>query len=226
MGKPDTAPYLAWIDLETTGTYERRDYIIEVGLAITDRELNITDEQSWVVPLPELNDLKLMDDVVVDMHLKSGLIRDLIKSSENYTVIQQVDDKVSQILLTLGGGRHIPLAGSGVSHFDRRFIDVHMPLTAKRLSFWSYDVGVIRRFLKLAGYPIADSGNLTHRALEDVKDHIEEARGYLRLFKTLEPRTYDPYDPLAHVEINGVWKCFQHDPEACGWSQIMEKSTP
>ncbi len=174
---------IAWIDLETTGSDINYEEIIEVGLAITDDKLNILDEYAWVIGDLDYQDRLLrMDDVVIDMHTKSGLLADVLKSGTGTGNIQDVDEQVSAILTNLGGGQHIPLAGSGVLHFDRQFIKKFMPKTNKRLTYWGLDVGVVRRFLRLAGVPIPNSGNLTHRALEDVRAHIAEAKQYLDYF--------------------------------------------
>jgi oligoribonuclease len=187
MSGPENAEAIAFIDLETTGSTLSGNRIVEVGVAITDRSFNVGATKSWVVDLPDLELLGEMDPVVIDMHVKSGLMRDLVRGSG--ITIRQVDDELSTLLLGLGGGRHVPLAGSGVSHFDRQFIRRDMPHTDKLLSYWAYDVGVVRRFLRLAGYPIPDNVELTHRALDDALDHAAEARRYLDLLSQLAPRT-------------------------------------
>lgn len=185
MSKPESGKYMLWLDLETTGTDENRDEIIEVGIALTDRNLDIVEEHAWVCFPENINPLLLMEDVVIDMHVKSGLIGDVLKAiKRGETSISGVDTALSEMLFKYNGGRHTPLAGSGVMHFDRRFIKQYMPKTDKKLTFWAYDVGVVRRFMRMAGMQTPDNfEGLKHRALDDVHDHINEAKVYLDLMK-------------------------------------------
>jgi oligoribonuclease len=185
MSKPESGQYMLWLDLETTGTDERHDEIIEVGVALTDRDLNIIEERTWVCFPESTTPLFLMDDVVIDMHVKSGLIGDVLKAGKRGEVsIEYIDNLVSELLFKYNGTRHTPLAGSGVMHFDRRFIKQYMPETDKKLTFWAYDVGVVRRFMRMAGMQTPDNfEGLKHRALDDVHDHINEAKVYLDLMK-------------------------------------------
>lgn len=178
--------FLAWIDLETTGSDEVADDIIEVGLVVTDEHLNHRETRSWTV-YPERPSLLLkMDPVVVDMHVKSGLLADVLKMDQRTPVrIPMVDRALSQALRPFLVDGKIPLAGSGVSHFDFKFIKRYMPKTAALLTYAPYDIGSVRRFLRLAGVEISDA-NLSHRALDDVEDHIAEARYYLGGFRAAD----------------------------------------
>jgi oligoribonuclease len=188
MGKPDSGKYMLWLDLETTGTDERSgDEIIEVGVALTDRDLNVIEEQNWVVCPEERDSILTMDDVVIDMHVKSGLLGDVIKAmKQGVNTISEVDNRLSEMLFKYNGTRRTPLAGSGVMHFDRRFIKKYMPETDRKLTFWAYDVGAVRRFFKIAGLEDpSDFEGLKHRALDDVHDHIAEAKVYIELMKTM-----------------------------------------
>jgi oligoribonuclease len=178
--------FLAWIDLETTGSNEVEDDIIEVGLVVTDEYLNHREKRTWTVYPQRAGRLLDMDDVVVDMHTKSGLLADILKMKATPgNVISSVDISVSRALKPYVIDGKIPLAGSGVSHFDMRFIKRYMPETAALLTFAPYDIGSVRRFLRLAGVEIPDA-NLTHRALDDVEDHIAEARNYISGFRAAD----------------------------------------
>lgn len=174
--------HIAWIDLETTGSEERLENIIEVGLVITDAtpRLPIREQRTWVVYPSEPTKLLKMDPVVIDMHSKSGLLADVLKSKGGPN-ISMVDETVREVLTPYLTRGRIALGGSGVSHFDRKFIARFMPKTAEVLTFWAYDVGAVRRYLRLAGKKIVSPG-LTHRALEDVIAHVKEARKYLQMF--------------------------------------------
>ena len=169
---------LAWIDLETTGTHPEADRIIEVGLVVTNQHLETLLEGSWTVGPP---DTLCMTPTVAAMHARNGLLEEL--SEVGGPPLADIDhDLVSVVGPYLKGGRII-LAGSGVAHFDRKFIDAQLPELAKRLTYYTIDVGVIRRFMdkvvgapKPADYPTPDGK--THRALDDIRLHVDEARSW------------------------------------------------
>jgi oligoribonuclease len=172
--------FLAWMDLETTGSSPVSESVIEVALVVTDPDLNIRERRTWTV-MPRMEDhLLLMDPVVVDMHIKNGLLAEVLKREG--VILDIADKAVSKALEPYLTNGKIPLAGSGVSHFDRRFIRRYMPHTEKRLTYAPYDIGSVRRFARLAGRKIEDRP-LTHRALDDVLDHIEEARSYIEMLR-------------------------------------------
>jgi oligoribonuclease (3'-5' exoribonuclease) len=71
------------------------------------------------------------------------------------------------------GVKSLILAGSGVSHFDNRFIKVQLPVSSKCLTFWSWDIGAVRRFLECAG--VKGVKNVKkHRAMDDIEQHIQD----------------------------------------------------
>lgn len=172
---------ILWLDLETTGSDSSSD-IIEIGMVLTKQNphLDIIDSFRKTVRPRDMNKLLDMSSEVVRMHTDNGLIEELLLGKG--TDLWQVSSQISNWLWghTKSVAR-IPLAGSGVSHFDRQFIRRDMQALDAWLTYWAYDVGVMRRMLRLAGHPIPDKPvkPLTHRALDDVYDHITEARIYL-----------------------------------------------
>lgn len=179
--KPIEGDYICWIDLECTGN-EDYDKIIEVGVAITDRNFEVVDTLTRNVLLPTTDDWLLvnMKPVVRDMHTKNGLLDDLNRGF-NAVKVQTVDDEVASLIRKYNGSNHMAFAGSGVLHFDRRFIRNEMPKTDKRLSYWALDVGVLRRWLVYFDIKVPQAelhGAKTHRALDDILEHINEAKAY------------------------------------------------
>jgi len=127
-----------------------------------------------------------MEPIVLAMHTVNGLIAD---SWESRLSIEDVDFQMQKWIKQYTSGDHIPLAGSGVSHFDRFYIKKDLPYFNRYLSYWAYDTGVIRRSLKLFGIDasFADTtGDKTHRALDDIRAHIEEMRRYRTMFRQWE----------------------------------------
>lgn len=182
--KPEDSPYIVWFDGEMTGN-RPDDVLIEVGVVLTDRNLVEIDSQSIALALPETY-WPFMDPFVVAMHTKNGLLADCAKSEVE---TRDADAQLVAWIKKYTAGDHIPLAGSGVSHFDRRFIQKDLPKFDKYLSYWAYDVGTIRRTLKLFGIDasMADTtDDKTHRAIDDIRAHVEEMRRYKKMFLDME----------------------------------------
>lgn len=179
---PHQEDRILWLDLETTGSDPDSD-IIEVGAVLTDGspELKPIACFTAVVTPRDANKLLGMSEAVVDMHLGNGLVKDLLDGSG--TDLRTVEDHLLKFLGdNAPGSEQIPLAGSGVSHFDRQFIRRDWPRLDKRLTYWAYDVGVVRRTFRLINLrqTIVSKDDLQHRALSDALDHAQEMREYLR----------------------------------------------
>ena len=65
---------LAWMDLEMTGLSPETDVIVEIATILTDDDLNIVAEGPDLVIHQPPSALANMDDVVVQMHTRSGLL--------------------------------------------------------------------------------------------------------------------------------------------------------
>jgi oligoribonuclease (3'-5' exoribonuclease) len=78
----------------------------------------------------------------------------------------------------------LTLAGSGVGHFDLPAIREYMPKLAKRLNYYVIDVGTIRRAHDMwVGTPVSVANDAkTHRAIDDVRCHLEEANAFADLW--------------------------------------------
>lgn len=178
---------IAWLDLETTGSDINHHVLIETGIILTTAtpKLEIVREYSKV-HRPAYWSLyrERMAPVVVDMHTKNKLIEEINGMENREYAYKQYEEQEEEILEFLGKGtEHIPLAGSGVCHFDRQYIRRFLPRVDERFTYWSYDIGVVRRMIQLAGnQPPTTQEGKTHRALDDVRGAIEDARRYLRFF--------------------------------------------
>lgn len=182
----------AWLDLETTGSDERRDSILEIGIAISDATFHPMATFERVIKCsPHARDAAPIR--VREMHDANGLWTAALASSFE---VDEADREAMMWLKSYTDEQFI-LAGSGVGHFDSRFLRQHMPATARRLTYWPMDVGVIRRFLPLCGFdvPPAEDGK-PHRALADALHHMDEVRLYLGMVKT------------AHVQSEDEGNCF------------------
>jgi oligoribonuclease len=194
---------LLWVDLETTGSEEDKDDIIEIGATMTDFDFERVDYRagrdfSMVIEPSEYALGRLMKNGIVrQMHNENGLLEDCVGDPTRKKCIEEAEaELINWMSLAVNSRKQrgsaekykYMLAGSGVGHFDRRFINQHMPRLARLLTFAPLDVGMIRRFLKISGVDPSFADNThekNHRALDDVLLHLEEARAYRDRFSKL-----------------------------------------
>jgi len=187
--------FLLWVDLETTGTDARLDPILEVGAILTGSNYPFEEvfEYEAVCDPGTFDWQDRLGDYVRDMHTKNGLLDDIGKPGA--ISLAQAETDLLALLTARGKPRQFMLAGSGTSHFDRRFIDVQMPRLGGYLHFPNFDVGVVRRLVAAAGRDDLKSAGLTyegdaytdkpHRGLADVRDHLAECRAYCEMFRSM-----------------------------------------
>lgn len=181
---------LLWMDLETTGSDEGKDCIIEVGAVVTSTDLTqLSPDLSWAVePTDRGLGRLLRNPVVRKMHQENGLLDDIYRGFEDtehrLPRIHVVEDYLLKEL-SIYQPKTVMLAGSGVGHFDRRFIKAEMPQLNNFLHYACLDVGVVRRMFEMwqpngGLLALAEScqRRKTHRALDDIQAHVSEARIY------------------------------------------------
>jgi len=166
---------LIWIDLETTGLDPRNDCPLEIGMMISQNGQLLEPEYSQVIT-PRW-DLEGMSDFVLNMHMNSGLLKDV----ENYGAsIGLTESEAIGWLDRMAFAGPYTMAGSSV-HFDRAFLQVHMPRLAKLFSHRLFDVSAIKLFCQSLGMPELPKAN-AHRAIDDIKEsfgHYEQCRKWL-----------------------------------------------
>jgi oligoribonuclease len=169
---------LAWMDLEMTGLDPERNVILEIATLVTDDDLNVLGDGIDVVVSAPPEQLSEMDEVVRTMHTKSGLLKAV---------------EASDIDLATAGGRtldflrshikepaSVPLCGNSIG-MDRRFLARWLPEIDRFLHYRSVDVSTVKELAK-RWYPAAFAGQPkkvgNHRALEDIRESVEELRYY------------------------------------------------
>ncbi|HQZ34887.1 MAG TPA: oligoribonuclease [Ilumatobacteraceae bacterium] len=167
-----------WMDLEMTGLEPDRNVIVEIATLVTDDDLNIIAEgPELVVHQPE-EALAIMDQVVVDMHTKSGLI-DQIRAS-----IITLGDAGAQTLAFIKEhapeARRVPLCGNSIG-MDRRFLAAYLPEIENHLHYRSVDVSSIKELVRrwypgLLNTRVQKAGS--HRALDDIRESVNELQFY------------------------------------------------
>lgn len=178
---PPRDDIVLWLDLECTGSSDDA-LVLEVGMALTGPgpQFDVIDTFMEVFnpgPLPP------MDPVVVKMHTLSKLLDDIPVIGR--PPVEGEHRMREWIDFAFGASpQHVIMAGSGVSHYDRKYIRRDWPWLDKRLAYYTYDVGVLRRFARMVGKEAGIDQSLTpHRALADVFQHIQEARKLLEMIR-------------------------------------------
>jgi oligoribonuclease len=172
---------LVWMDLEMTGLDHTSDVIVEIATLVTDDELEIIAEgPDLVVHQPE-DVLARMDPFVVDMHTRSGLL-DQIRGS-SVTLEEAGAETLAFIRQHCPVERTVPLCGNSIGT-DRRFLAAYLPEIEDYLHYRSVDVSSVKELVR-RWYPdvLGARGwkQGTHRALDDIRESIEEMRLYREL---------------------------------------------
>jgi oligoribonuclease len=169
---------LVWVDMEMTGLDPARERIIEMATILTDGNLTeIAVGPDLVIHQPD-DVLAAMDDWNKKHHTASGLV-ERVKAS---TVTDALAEEQ-----TLGFiNQHISLkerpvlAGNSI-HQDRRFIRRYMPALEKRLHYRMVDVSTVKELARRWFPQITaklPAKRETHRALDDIRESIDELRWY------------------------------------------------
>ncbi len=169
---------LAWMDLEMTGLDPARHVIVEIATLLTDDELNVVATGPELVITASEDELGAMDQVVVDMHTKSGLLEQIRAST--VTVEEAKEQTLAFLKAHIGSAGTVPLCGNSIG-MDRRFLAAHMPEVEDFLHYRSIDVSTIKELARrwypdvLAAAPRKETG---HRALDDITESLNELRYY------------------------------------------------
>lgn len=171
------ADYIVWVDCEMTGLEVTLDEICEIGVVVTDGELNVLDPGLQLVIKPSAKALRNMGDFVRQMHTDSGLIEEIPKGIS----IAKAEKKVLEYIKQwIPEERTAPLAGNSIGT-DRMFLNRQMPALDRFLHYRNIDVSSLkelsRRWFPRVYFQLPKkTGN--HRALADILESIQELRYY------------------------------------------------
>ncbi|MEO8699200.1 MAG: oligoribonuclease [Kofleriaceae bacterium] len=186
---------LVWMDMEMTGLDPAKERIIEVATIITDGNLTEIAIGPDLVIHQADDVLAAMDDWNTKHHKASGLV-ERVKAS---TVTD--GDAEAQTLAFINahaGAKDRPVLAGNSIHQDRRFIRRYMPLLDARLHYRMVDVSTIKELARrwfpqlIAKQPAKKD---THRALDDIRDSVDELRYYRANVFTQPPAP--PQAPVA-----------------------------
>jgi len=195
MPTQNTEDRLVWIDLEMTGLDIERHVIVEIACLVTDSELNLVDDGVDIVVHQDAAALAAMDDFVRKMHTKSGLLPQIESSTVDLAtagarVLEYIKGHVPRV-------GQAPLCGNSIG-VDRRFLDRGLPEIDQYLHYRSIDVSSFKELCR-RWYPDVyknrPSKKEAHRALDDIRESIEELRLYRQqLFIPAAPAPSGPPD--------------------------------
>lgn len=176
----ENAKKILWLDLEMTGLDPVTDRIVEVAAIVTDWEFNelasfetgvgqeqaevqrLLDQNEWYAARPENKAAMLA--FATDAPAEADVVRLL-----------------NEFLTTHCGDRSdIILAGNSI-HQDRRFIRQWWPSIEQRLHYRMLDVSAWKVVMQ-GKFDCQFEKSESHRALDDIRESIDELRYYLRYF--------------------------------------------
>jgi oligoribonuclease len=159
-----------------TGLFLEQDALVEIGVLVTDSELNLLGDGVSVVIKASDEQLEQMGDFVRNMHQQSGLLEEIPDGLS----LEMAQEQVLQYLRQHCEPGKSPLAGNTVG-MDRNFIARDMPELHQFIHYRTIDVSSIKELAR-RWYPKAyftapeKTGN--HRALADIQDSIAELLHY------------------------------------------------
>jgi oligoribonuclease len=166
------------MDLEMTGLDPARNVIVEIATLVTDDQLELVAEGPDLVIHQPAEALEAMEDVVREMHTRSGLLAEIEAST--VSLADAGAATLDFIKAHVPAPRSVPLCGNSIGT-DRRFLAVHLPEIENYLHYRSIDVSTLKELALrwapgvLEGAPKKGS---THRALDDIRESVDELRWY------------------------------------------------
>lgn len=172
---------LLWIDLEMTGLDVEKEVVIECAVIITDLNFQVLDTYETVVNQSQ-DYLSRMDDWNKEHHSKSGLLaripfgktpeqteEDLLNLlKKHWPKIEKKDDRPI-------------LAGNSIAQ-DRLFLNKYFKKFSSELHYRMLDVSSWKIIFNYK-FDLKYEKKNAHRALDDIRESIEELKYYLSYFE-------------------------------------------
>lgn len=176
---------LVWIDLEMTGLDPEKCVIVEIATIITEGDLTLVAEGPCLtIHQPEAA-LLAMEPIVTEMHTKSGLIE---RIRESVVTLEEAAHATRDFIAEHTQPKSAPLCGNSVWK-DKQFLEKYMQEVCDLLHYRLVDVSTMKELVR-RWYPPsfrAPRKREVHRALDDIRESIEELRWYRA--KVLTPPT-------------------------------------
>lgn len=177
-----------FVDLETTGFNARHDHVLEIGAIAVDDDFERVAKFEHIVPVGRENMQGLHPDVL-QMHTDNGLLN-AVEGAYHMMIEALQERRVTLPAYAYGQAvrefdewldRHnfawgqVIMCGHSI-HFDRAFMEAHLPSVMPWFSYRMLDTGALGRFLRKCGAPLKPSPSMPHRALSDCELELAEAQ--------------------------------------------------
>ena len=171
---------LIWIDLEMTGLNPETDRIIEIATVITDSDLNVIAEGPVMAVRQSDAMLNGMDDWNKRTHGATGLIERVKASSIGDA---EAERQTLEFLARHVPAKRSPMCGNSICQ-DRRFLARYMPALEAWFHYRNLDVSTLKELVHRWRPELAPgfSKKSTHRAIDDIRESIDELRYYRQHF--------------------------------------------
>lgn len=168
------ASLLVWLDMEMSGLDPAICRPLEIATIVTTAELEIVAEgPSLIIHQPD-HVLDAMDAWNTEHHGSSGLTA-AVKAS---TISEaEAEAQTLAFLAKYLDPRVSPLCGNTISQ-DRRFLRRYMPALDEFFHYRSVDISTIKELVRRWYGLSSPPKQTTHRALDDIRESIEELRWY------------------------------------------------
>ncbi len=167
---------LLWLDMEMTGLDVEIERVIEVAVIVTDMDFNPVDTYHAIVQQPQVF-LDNMDDWNRKHHGDSGLSAKVPTGKDP----DEVDRELRELTLKHFSKERAILCGNSIFQ-DRKFIDLYFREFAKTLHYRMVDV-TSWKIIMNEKYNVEYQKKDSHRALDDIRESIEELKAFLKFVK-------------------------------------------
>jgi oligoribonuclease len=174
-----TPDKILWVDLEMTGLNPTKDRILEIAAIVTDWDFNEIDTfESGVGHDPAALQLLVDANEWYSGHPEHK--EDLLKLAANSQPEEFVAAKFEEFIDKHFKEQPALLAGNSI-HMDRQFIRHWWPDVDKRLHYRMLDVSAWK-VVMIGKYGMEYEKLEKHRALDDIRESIDELEFYLTKF--------------------------------------------
>lgn len=187
------------MDLEMTGLDPNRHVIVEIATLITDDDLELVAEGPDIVVKATEEELATMDEVVVNMHTRSGLLPAIRASETGLAAAGQATLEFLRSHIPQAGT--VPLCGNSIGT-DRRFLARWLPEIDQFLHYRSIDVSTVKELAR-RWYPEALAAQPrkagSHRAMGDILESVAELAYYRKAIfvPSRAPSASNPEAPVS-----------------------------